>query len=86
MNENIDILTTFTSLGFDGLIDKVVSLLMLIIVLLYIIFSMIVVRQVYLMSDVIMTGSNKYIKFFSWLQLAFSFIFAYFILQVFVIQ
>ncbi len=86
MYTNSNVTNTLDFNNLSSLAAMSIDLMVLIIVLLYIVFSLIVVRQVYLMSNVVITGGNKYIKFFAWLQLAFSFIFAYFILSLFVIQ
>ena len=86
MQNNLDILTIVSTFGFTRLVNTLISILVFFIVILYVVFSIIVVRQVYLMSQVVLVSRNRYIKFFSWLQLAFSLIFAYFILIAFVVQ
>jgi|GEM_PF-6663780 len=50
------------------------NLSIIVILVLYIIFSIIIVRQVQLMSKVIITGVNKYVYFFSLVHLAFALI------------
>ncbi|PIR43028.1 hypothetical protein COV24_04870 [candidate division WWE3 bacterium CG10_big_fil_rev_8_21_14_0_10_32_10] len=63
----------------SNLLDVLVNLSLFFLIVLYIIFSIIVLRQVFLMSDVIITGVNKYVKIFAFLNVVFSFLIAYFI-------
>lgn len=56
----------------ENFINLALDLAVIVILVLYIIFSLIIVRQVQLMSKVIVTGVNKYVYLLSLAHLAFA--------------
>jgi hypothetical protein len=59
-------------INFETAIDSFSNITIAIILLLYILFSLIIVRQVNLMSDVIIIGVNMYVKLFAYAHLVFA--------------
>jgi len=62
MENNTDILNTFFNLPF-------LTIYLLCILLLYLVFSLLLIRQVNLLSKVLITGVNKYFRFIAILNL-----------------
>lgn len=56
------------------------STVLVIVLLLYIVFSLIIVRQIHLFSAIVIVNVNAYVKFFAYLHLIFALVVSYTIL------
>lgn len=72
-------------MDINSLITTTLNVSVAVIVLMYLLFAVIIVRQVSLMSSVIITGVDKYVKVFAFLHLAFAFVAALFLINILII-
>ena len=72
------------NLNIPELFSRFINISLFLLIVIYLIFALIVLRQVFLMSDVIITGVNKFVKLFALLHLLFSFALAFFVLTTLV--
>jgi len=70
-----------SNMEFSNIVVIFLNTIVVIIVLMYLLFAVILVRQVSLMGQVIITGVDKYVKAMALIHLAFAFIVALFLIN-----